>query len=66
MQKKRNSYSLGVKEEIYKKLITETPSFVIEKDYGISRTTISEIKNISDPKTEEFLKTNPEVRDTRR
>ena len=60
-KRKRSSYSLLTKLGVYQKIKAGTPSSVLESQYGIGKSTISEIRHVTGPKIEAFLKANPRM-----
>ena len=64
-KRKKSSYSLEMKLEVYKKLKAGTTLSTIASQYRISKSTISQIRNVSGPKIETFLIANP-LLDTRK
>ena len=60
-KRKRVPHSLEIKQQVYKKLKAGTSTAAIVSEYGLSRATISEIKNVFGPRIEEFIQANPDL-----
>ena len=59
--KKRKRLTLEIKLEIYKRIKEGILPSLIEREYNISKSSVSQIKHFSGPKIQQFLFTNPHL-----